>query len=905
MVDHIGNRDQIVSALKQELVGPAPAGEMCDCTQPVRFDDMETFYRCYRQQGSGEEILQRDPPTKRYGIGVLYPYGTMAGDTTNDVGALAAGLTGLEGGGLSGTAEPSDPIYSEKTQTKLGTQIEEAPDDVGPDEFDISSANTYRPSSMGVSFLSHFPPDSQLVVEAQGGRYRPLAVSTERGERTWWLRSPVTITARFAREAMCTSSSGAVKAAEQDTTNAEGLDLGIEVFSRPYTNHDCRLVTVCLVNRTPSNNRADESALFQSHFRLQILSPHGHGNILPYPDRRSTTPNNVLVDDSDPEDASIALLYRHEQTYAVGHGCAANWDQTVWGERASWISAENFPTFEVPSTTPVITRKDGTPLQVSMAALAGLLPSDDGFGALNEVISLYEEWVATKRDDIPGLPQRYRSAASLHMEQCTRCLERMKAGYEYLLANTTARRAFQLANHAILLQQLHSRRSSRQITFDEKAKRLQFSEPYTEPDPRQPSSDRGMWRPFQIAFLLMSICSTADADALERRTVELIWFPTGGGKTEAYLGLAAFALFMRRLSDPNDIGVHVLMRYTLRLLTAQQFQRASGLACAMEYLRRRSTAELGSVPISIGIWVGGENTPNKRSDAITDLNALQSERYEARNPFVLGRCPWCGSHMGLMNSKAKRPKGYPRYVGYERQGDTVVFKCPDSQCEFSDHIPVYVIDEDIYSERPSLVIGTVDKFAMLAWRPQARAIFGLDEDGKRQHSPPGLIIQDELHLISGPLGSMVGLYEPVIEELCTDRRYGRSAPPKIVSSTATIRRYLDQIRSLYGRDDVALFPPPGLEADDSFFARYARNSDGTLQRGRMYVGIHAPGLGSLQTVQVRTFAALLQAPMKLTSPQERDPWWTLLLFFNSLRELGTTLSLFQSDIPDYSSFAHF
>jgi molybdopterin converting factor small subunit len=213
-------------------------------------------------------------------------------------------------------------------------------------------------------------------------------------------------------------------------------------------------------------------------------------------------------------------------------------------------------------------------------------------------------------------------------------------------------------------------------------------------------------------------------------------------------------------------------------------------------------------------------------------------------------------------------------------------------------LPIYVIDEDIYDKRPSMLIGTVDKFALLAWKPQVRQIFGIDQNGIRQFSPPNLIIQDELHLISGPLGSMVGLYETIIEELCTDRRYDRLVSPKIISSTATIRRYVDQIKKLYARDKVALFPPPGLSADDSFFACYATSQDGKLENGRIYVGIHAPGLGSLQTAQVRTFSSLLQAPLSL-SQEERDPWWTLLLFFNSLRELGTTLSLFQSDIPDY------
>ena len=255
--------------------------------------------------------------------------------------------------------------------------------------------------------------------------------------------------------------------------------------------------------------------------------------------------------------------------------------------------------------------------------------------------------------------------------------------------------------------------------------------------------------------------------------------------------------------------------------------------------------------------------------------------------------------MGPVNlaGRGRGRRGVPRVIGYAQRGNTVVYTCPDLRCDFHDFLPLYVIDEDIYDTRPALVIGTVDKFAMLAWKPRARALFGIGEDGARSHSPPGLIIQDELHLISGPLGSMVGLYEPIIEELCTDRRGARAAKPKIISSTATIRSYEEQVHGLYSRDRTSLFPPPGLDADDSFFARVARRPDGTLERGRIYVGVHAPGLGSLQTVQVRTFSALLQAPQPLP-PAERDPWWTLLLFFNSLRELGTTLTLFQSDIPD-------
>jgi hypothetical protein len=390
----------------------------------------------------------------------------------------------------------------------------------------------------------------------------------------------------------------------------------------------------------------------------------------------------------------------------------------------------------------------------------------------------------------------------------------------------------------------------------------------------------------------MTIRSVAEGKIPNRKTVELIWFPTGGGKTEAYLGLSAYSLFLRRLKIPGDSGVDVIMRYTLRLLTAQQFLRASGLICAMEYLRRLHHSELGEGKFSIGIWLGGSITPNRRDDAVTTLRQLNKGDRFAENKFLLERCPWCGAQMGPVKF------GKLKVIGYARKENTVVFRCPDNMCVFSDDLPIYVIDEDIYEMRPSLVIGTVDKFAMLTWRPEARAIFGINSDGKRGCSPPGLIIQDELHLISGPLGSLVGLYETVIEELCTDRCGEAAIPPKIVCSTATIRRYAEQIEGLYGRKDVTLFPPPGLDADDSFFARYAREQDGMLQPGHFYVGVHAAGLGSIQTAQVRTLTCLLQAPIKLPE-EERDPWWTLVVFFNSLRELGTTLSLLQSDIPDY------
>jgi hypothetical protein len=498
----------------------------------------------------------------------------------------------------------------------------------------------------------------------------------------------------------------------------------------------------------------------------------------------------------------------------------------------------------------------------------------------------------------------------------------MKEGLASLTDPTIAN-AFQLANRAMLIQQLRlAKREPRTLEWKQDTSTLVFNQPFEPLDLNSIPEGKGEWRAFQIAFLLMSLPSTSDRGHMDRELVDLIWFPTGGGKTEAYLGLAAFSIFLRRLRAirgkraDEDAGTQVLMRYTLRLLTAQQFQRATGLLCAMEYLRRRDEMMLGKNPFTIGMWVGG--TPNRRDQARAALTALRNGTRAEHDLVVLDKCPWCRAQLGVIEkdrkaagSQAAKPfKGGKRrakaanriVVGYSEKvvggGETVICRCSDDACAFRDQLPVQFIDEDLYHPDitpASLVIGTVDKFAMLAWEPRARRFFGRDSTGAQNVSPPQLIIQDELHLISGPLGSVMGLYELLIDHLCT-----LASPltrPKIVTSTATIRGYREQILGVFGRPTAALFPPAGIDAGDSFFASYAKDSSGQLRRGRLYVGVNAPGLGSLQTAQVRTFTALLQATAKWDA-KARDPWWTLLAFFNSLRELGGSLTLFFSDIPE-------
>lgn len=902
MVDHTSNRKIIIQALREELVGPSPAGQELDIsTLPIKFEDREKSYGPFIAKDTGEEIIIRDYPTKRYGIGVLFPFGTKE----EEPGLDKAGNDAI---GLSIHSSEDDPIPAQSEDTRANRREKSIERERGvttnlksddnPIDYDLSLANAYQPSSMGITFLAEVTESSKLELRFEGGRYFPIPVNIKEENKPepfqamWWARKPVIVQADIQGDLLLASGKEIIYSSEENISHHENtgdLNIRFEVLSRQYgENSSRRLITVSFVNRTDraSGLKKDGKCIFQSHFSASIISGQNRWNILPYPSRPSL----------DEEEQSLDLLFRHSPTFCVGHGCAGDWDKSDDNSRSSIVFAEPLPIFETPSTTPDIKDKNGNQIKVPMAPLAGLIENDNGFDTLELLVSLYESWIRERQDEIKQLELELAPAAERHLKNAQSCADRMGSGIAFLRSNPIEAEAFRLANYAILLQQIRPK-DKRAMQFNEETSRIEF-DGYEEIDPLNPGKFQGSWRAFQIAFLLMAIESTALGTIPDREIVELIWFPTGGGKTEAYLGLIAFSIFLRRLRNPEDQGVNVLMRYTLRLLTTQQFQRASKLILAMEKIRREQPEELGEKEFSIGMWVGGSSTPNKRSEARKAFRDLEKGYSSAENKFILDRCPWCGAEIGPITYGKNRPQYAPKTLGFEQKENTIVFRCPDSVCEFSKKLPIFLIDEDVYEYRPSMVIGTVDKFAMLAWRPEARSLFGLDENGSRFCSPPGLIVQDELHLISGPLGSMVGLYETIIEELCTDRREEFPIKPKIVSSTATIRRFEEQVKSLYGREQVTLFPPPGLDAGDSFFARYAMDEENKLSPGRLYLGVHAPGLGSMQTAQVRTFTSLLQAPMIL--PEEgRNPWWTLLLFFNSLRELGTTLSLLQSDIPDY------
>ena len=844
MTETLATRDFILDFLRRELVGPAPLPP-----------DV---------QGNGEEILRpQDPPRQRYGAGILFPRRSQVpsheetatdeedktdADSPEDAGILANSI---------------DDDSSEGSDSEPETEQE------------VNLANQFLPSAMGLSALVDIP--DRLQVDVSAATYRQDdAVKSEggRASRKPWLRQPVNQTIEFQSTELLGDG---IVSLEKPVVSVDGESaLVLHLTSRPSDrSHTARLVTFTLVNRLQSENQAPRNTdcFFQCGFGVSATT--GQGCFLSYPERPNYT--------GDFEELSLQLLHLHRQTFAVGHGCAAEWDDPIEG-KTSLVRTEVLPIYEV---KPILhTEVEG--LDLSMSALAhGNL--EEAVRLCNRLADSYELWINERESEVANrldLTPDLTATALRHLENCRECLGRMRDGIRLIRQDPDVASAFRLMNEAMLMQQIHYEISSqRPRSWVNRSGRLELEENFEPPSYDDPSRK---WRPFQLAFILMNLKALADPRCEDRGIVDVIWFPTGGGKTEAYLGLSAFTMFLRRMHNPDHAGTSILMRYTLRLLTTQQFQRAASLICACEVIRRRRQSDLGSESFSIGLWVGGEVTPNDEQNAVNALRQLQQG--EGGNKFILLSCPWCGAAMGDQTvGRSTRVKGYRIRPHPQR----VRHICEDQDCEFSSDagLPVAVIDEHIYREPPTLLIGTVDKFAMLAFRPEARSIFGIDTS----FPPPELIIQDELHLISGPLGSMVGHYETVIDALCTNEVAGDPLRPKIIGSTATISRAESQVKALYGRS-AFLFPPQALKAGDSFFAEERKD-----QEGRRYVGVFASALPSHVTSQVRTMGALLQAP-KLSgahSPSAIDPYWTMMGYFNSLRELGHAATLIRADIREY------
>ncbi|MDY3915483.1 MAG: helicase-related protein [Selenomonadaceae bacterium] len=612
-------------------------------------------------------------------------------------------------------------------------------------------------------------------------------------------------------------------------------------------------------------------------------------------DRSSIMSDHAL----DDEEWGLNLLYRNKRIYASGMGTSPGWEVDASGHGK--IYSDFFPMKEVPPMDyALVGRLEGREQEIlSMKKYAGWTGAgrQECLNSMRSLIDAYCSWIGEISKEAEILQGRLGEAAQANLGKCHEAASRMRAGIELLSSNDKAWQAFVLANKAMFMQQAQ-KIAQKANASSEADGQDEATAAWLEKMDYEAFADTVKWRSFQLAFILLSIPGIVEEKSKDRDLVDLIWFPTGGGKTEAYLGLSAFVIFYRRLAYPDDYGgTNVMMRYTLRMLTSQQFTRAATMICACELLRRQAQPQaqvsrfrraaaasnpLGDEPITIGLWIGSAQTPNKASDASKELDDLiQGKRY-ANNHFQLLKCPWCGTDMV--------PKGKKAIWGYAKDGKHVYFTCPQPACAFhggkGKAIPASVVDEDLYDQPPTLLIGTVDKFAMLAWDERGQNFFTKNGRG------PELIIQDELHLISGPLGSIVGLYETAIEALAEHNGHR----PKIIASTATIRRAKEQCAALYDRD-VRQFPAPGIDAGDSFFARESKLDHARGRYGRLYCGIMSSGRQK-DTVSYRMMADVLESAelMSGLTEQERDRLWTVVSYYNNLKELGRGVTMVNDDV---------
>jgi Helicase conserved C-terminal domain len=840
-------RRQLVNALELDLVGPGPGDEL-------------------------ESELLRQHPSRWYLTGFLVPFGASDAQRIDETVTEEVDAAG-ETGGVDDEVPPETP----------------------------AARRAALPSSIGISVM--LPPGvDRIDVTLRWGDYLPEAPSRGGEEASAETASDVdepvdsdsksgfSFWRRAQRQARLTVEVPE-RSMEKPVPDAGGL--AVAVSARPVgPRATCdggvpvgtRSVSVFLVNRRPQapDDTRDTAFAFQAQIEVSCRAP-----LIPRPDLRG-------LESSEWDERVADLQYRDVGEFAVGHGVSTEaeiaGDATCRNVRTVWI-----PHAEVERVAP-----ESIPgVELGMAALAAMPDGATVQGALDPLVTSYREWIETQR---LGLGQtltarRHETALEL-LRRASVAADRIEAGIA-LLQETDILDAFRIANRAMAAAGRRRQAIIRGIA----------------PDVVEPPE----WRPFQLAFLLMNLRGIAEPAHADREVVDLLFFPTGGGKTEAYLGLAAFTLVLRRLRNPGvgSGGVSVLMRYTLRLLTLDQLSRAAALVCALELERDANQERLGEWPFEIGLWVGMAATPNRMGrKGDNDSASARAKTIAFKNddrkaaPIPLEECPWCGTKFGKYSFDLQSNPDAP---------ENLWVRCMNRECEFTRgrRLPILGVDEPIYRRLPCFLIATVDKFAAMPWigdvagffgkveRADGQGFYGPSEPNRGQNlegplPPPDLVIQDELHLIAGPMGTMVGLYETALEALSSRPLNGSIIRPKIVASTATVRRADRQIHGLFGRSAVDVFPPPGPDRLHSFFARTHSAEESAA---RLYLGVAAQGR-SPKVVLLRTYLALLSAAQKAyvslgawrVTENACDPYMTLVGYFNSLRELGGMRRIVEDEV---------
>ena len=858
MKDAVEVRDHIVRTLRRDLIGPSPADTDID-----------------------QEVLPARP-SRWYLTGYLVPRDAPE-DQREGTNATEGDITSGEGADGADDAAELDPGTAQTAflPSSIGLSV------LVPSNTSSLTAlvtwGDYKAERAVVEGPAGDDPASGVSkVENEGSRVTATTDGESTGGRrsprarnTVWRRTPgsatLTLTLPEALEEKAIEGTGGLRIA------VLCRNVTLETADKPVA---VRAVSVFLINaRVPRDEkfRTDEAFAFQAALEL-----HCEGGFVPRPDPRGLA-------STDPDEALADLHYRDVNELAVGHNVAATWDGNKDSKhlvvRSVWQ-----PTALVPRIDP----HQAFTCELRMDQLGALPDATAATVALSPLTTSYRQWIDDQAKNCGNLSAKRQAVAQQLRANAHLAAQRIDEGIA-CLADPLVLDAFRIANRAI-------------ATTSRRRNKL--------PVPT--------WYPFQLAFLLLNLPGIADREHPDRETVDLLFFPTGGGKTEAYLGLSAFTIALRRLRTPGPegSGLTVLMRYTLRLLTLDQLGRASAVVCALELERQSDPERLGTWPIEIALWVGSAATPNRMGSMGEPDPRRQTARTKVLDfaggnprsqPVPINTCPWCGTPLTKQSFRLLPNSDTPSRLA-------IYCVDPKRSCEFhtskGNPLPLQAVDEPIYRRLPAFMIATVDKFAAMPWTGELAGFFG----GADRHDsngfygpttagvgtplpapipPPDLVIQDELHLISGPLGTMVGLYEAALDCLCGRTVGEKRIRPKIVASTATVRSAAGQIRALFDRDRVQIFPPPARDRTDSFFAKGRTQSDPS---GRLYLGIAAPG-GSPKVVFLRCLVTLLSAAQyawnSSASPPATNPgdgYMTLLSYFNALRELGGARRIVEGEV---------
>lgn len=842
-------RQMIIDMLKMDLLGPTDENEVLS-----------------------------ENPRHAYVVGMLAPQTDLDGETTED----------------NEQEVDTDIAYEDDADYTAGEDDENEP---------ITSSHFKIPSSIGISFYVE-SSTSNIAVDVSWGDYTKSSEKklNKEGKEV----SAVSYTRHSMKETVDVVFSEFDKNKEYRLTADSNVYLYI---SKIGLKDGYSLITAYVINKRTTPENEVESLMFQVNIKAYTKD-----------DSKAFIAEHLCRKVLAPDE----FYFEQRPILGRGRGCAAVWGETENG-RTNYVSSDFVPQYEFPGVSAALKGFDR--FYFSMRSLSMVKRKDEIIERLNVLGDAYEKWIQEKlrNDSKMSDPEFKAKIGNDVVEKCEIALGRIREGINLLVKDEIAFDAFCFMNRAMIMQRNITNYAKKHGSGVE----CNFKEFV---DPRNPDNDFG-WRPFQIAFILMNLNAIVDERHKDREIVDLLYFPTGGGKTEAYLGLMAFVIANRRLrANENDEfnrdgGVTAVLRYTLRLLTTQQRDRITKMIVAAELIRKKEYPKYGKEPISIGFWVGGGVTPNdfdSMKEDPEDREKTAKARAQKRLVYKqLLTCPFCGKPLSedefYIDPVAKSVKIY----------------CADKMCMFYKYpengepinIPVYLVDEEIYAKCPTVILSTVDKFARLPWAVETNALFGrvdrvCSRDGYvaigaehpkhvktdkhpastlteiRPFLPPELIIQDELHLITGPLGTVYGAYETLIEDLCTYSVGDKKIKPKYVVSTATIKNAGEQAKCLYARKDTAQFPPNGFEIGDSFFITEIPIEENPF---RKYVGVCAPGQ-SVKTTLLRIYSIILQEAYNLSLEDEYrawiDPYYSLVGYFNSIRELGGAVRLLQDDIPD-------